>query len=148
MHFLGDSNKTIKAWLLWAVLDIIAFALGHSTVLNPCYNYYVLCATMVYCFHQLQATHSKQTLLVTALYKACPRLTFIYTCLFCYYMRSSCPFFNITLPSLKMERKWTNRGFGQMRQRRKTMLKHSMRWVYVTGGVKITHTHSHQHCFS
>ena len=40
---------------------------------------------MVYCFHQLQATHSKQTLLVTALYKACPRLTFLYTRLFCYY---------------------------------------------------------------
>ena len=40
---------------------------------------------MVYCFHYLQAAHSKQTLLVTALYKACPRLTFLYTCLFCYY---------------------------------------------------------------
>ena len=47
MHFLGDSNKTIIAWLLWAVLDIIAFAIGLSTVLNPCYNY-LLC-TVVYC---------------------------------------------------------------------------------------------------
>ena len=33
----------------------------------------------------LQAAHRKQTLLVTALYKTWPRLTFLYTYLFCYY---------------------------------------------------------------
>ena len=32
-----------------------------------------------------QAAHRKQTLLVTALYKTWPRLTFLYTYFFCYY---------------------------------------------------------------
>ena len=57
---------------------------------------------MVYCFHQLQATHSKQTLLVTAFYKACPRLTFLYTCLFCYY--------EIFLPVLQHHFTFTENG--------------------------------------
>ena len=57
---------------------------------------------MVYCFYQLQATHSKQTLLVTALYKAYPRLTFLYTCLFCYY--------EIFLPALQHHFTFTEDG--------------------------------------
>ena len=44
---------------------------------------------MVYCnilsLLPLQAAHRKQTLLVTMFYKTWPRMTFLYTYLFCYY---------------------------------------------------------------
>ena len=45
----------------------------------------ILCYTVIYCLLPLQAAHRKQTLLITAFYKTWPRMTFLYTYLFCYY---------------------------------------------------------------